>query len=71
MLKFLRNRTTKRDAECSPLEIRDLLEYPQLRAAMGLDPLPGTKLVSVPSRGGRIRPVTSAPSPARLTRTAA
>lgn len=67
MLKFLRSRRAKGSAERSPLEIRDLLEHPQLRAAMGLDPLPGTPLVSVPSRGGRIGPATSAPAPARLT----
>lgn len=79
MLKFLPRRFRRRRDGRNPLEIRDLLEYPQLRVAMGLDPLPGTALPEpVPGTAVpvMVRPLaTSAaatlPSPIPITRPAA
>lgn len=72
MLTILKRRFVRNRTERDPLEIRDLLEYPQLRAVMGLEPLSGTTcLPPFPPPGRSLSPATTLPAPMTVSRTAA
>lgn len=67
MLKFFKRlaRTTAVQADRSSLEIRDLLEHPQLRAAMGLDPLPGATATATATTAATALTTAQAPATAK------